>query len=381
MIYDSTRHEKLNDKAWSAEFAIETAHSIFDYVSAGQKANGLWSADKNEDSSFEFNKSLYFGAAGTVWGLCELSKSLKRTLSFDIKNMTELIYEKYIIEPDTESVCPSYLLGETGILQLCHKYNLSTFVREKLRTAIKSNIRNPTNEALWGCPGTMLVALRIGEIELFKSSADYLFEQWIQEPDGLWIWNQDLYGKNTKYIGAGHGFFGNVYSLLEGFEFLNETQQDQLIERTINTTLGSVRRDGGFANWSSTFEKNDSRLPLTQWCHGAPGVITSLKSFPSNLSTELEQILLEAGETIWTCGPLKKGIGICHGTDGNGFALLRLYKRTRDPMWLDRARKFAMHAISQRNGRYTLWTGEIGLALFLLACANESADFPSLDYF
>jgi len=40
-----------------------------------------------------------------------------------------------------------------------------------------------------------------------------------------------------------------------------------------------------------------------------------------------------------------------------------------------------MHALSQRNGRYTLWTGEAGLALFLLACANGQADFPSLDYF
>jgi hypothetical protein len=56
------------------------------------------------------------------------------------------------------------------------------------------------------------------------------------------------------------------------------------------------------------------------------------------------------------------------------------FERTGDQKWLDRARKFAMHAIDQRNGRYTLFTGELGLAMYLMACVKKDSRFPILDY-
>ena len=43
----------------------------------------------------------------------------------------------------------------------------------------------------------------------------------------------------------------------------------------------------------------------------------------------------------------EKGHGICHGTSGNGFALLAAFERTQDELWLDRARRFAVHALAQ----------------------------------
>jgi hypothetical protein len=46
-------------------------------------------------------------------------------------------------------------------------------------------------------------------------------------------------------------------------------------------------------------------------------------------------------------GPLVKGSNLCHGTGGNGYAFLKLYRRTGDAVWLERARAFAMTAIAQ----------------------------------
>jgi len=127
---------------------------------------------------------------------------------------------------------------------------------------------------------------------------------------------------------------------------------------------------------------------LVQWCHGAPGIVTSLAPFPASLSPDLEEMLVEAGSTIWEAGPLAKGFGLCHGTAGNGLAFLGLYERTGAPDWLDRARRFAMHAVGQYEemrerhgrGRYTLWTGDAGLALYLAQCIEGRAGVPSLDY-
>lgn len=381
MLFDSERHMQMTTEKWSAEKAVQSAHQIFEFLCAGIDDSGLWPAHPSEDSELPYNKCIYNGAAGTLWALRELATHLNRSLPFDSQRMMDHIYGKYLSEPDTGSVVPSFFLGETGILLLRQKMAPSAENLNKLRQCILDNTRNPANEALWGSPGTMLVALKIKDQELFQASADYLFEKWMNPEGDMWFWHQDLYGKNFKFIGAGHGFFGNVYSLLEGYEYLTAVQQQLLLERTVETALKSARRENGKANWMPGFYMMDPRPPLTQWCHGAPGIITSLRSFPKNYSAEMEKLLLEAGEAVWAAGPLKKGIGLCHGTDGNGYAFLQLFERTGDEMWLERARSFAMHALTQRNGRYSLWTGEAGLALFLMACERASGLMPTLDYF
>ena len=114
--------------------------------------------------------------------------------------------------------------------------------------------------------------------------------------------------------------------------------------------------------------------------------MSCLGEFPSS---SLDDLLLAGGELTWTAGPLAKGANLCHGTAGNGYAFLKLYKRTGDAKWLDRARAFAMHAIAQSQAdekrlgrmRYSLWTGDPGLAIYLWDCLHERAQFPTLDVF
>ena len=91
----------------------------------------------------------------------------------------------------------------------------------------------------------------------------------------------------------------------------------------------------------------------------------------------------------WRAGPLGKGANLCHGTAGNGYSFLKLLERTGDELWLHRARAFAMHAIDQveharvehGRGRHTLWTGDLGTALYLAGCIDATAAFPTLDVF
>jgi lanthionine synthetase-like protein len=104
---------------------------------------------------------------------------------------------------------------------------------------------------------------------------------------------------------------------------------------------------------------------------------------------EFDALLLDGGRFAWAAGPLTKGSNLCHGTGGNGYAFLKLYRRTNDAIWLDRARQFAMTAIFQYRGaqmvagrgRYSLWTGDIGLAIYLWDCITGDARFPTIDVF
>jgi Lanthionine synthetase C-like protein len=99
------------------------------------------------------------------------------------------------------------------------------------------------------------------------------------------------------------------------------------------------------------------------------------------------ELALPEGELTWQAGPLRKGPGLCHGTAGNGFAFLKLFSLIEDERWLERARRFAMHAIAQvqrererfGRGRHTLWTGDAGVALYLRACIRGDATFPTID--
>ena len=106
-------------------------------------------------------------------------------------------------------------------------------------------------------------------------------------------------------------------------------------------------------------------------------------------SPDFDALLLDAGRFAWTAGPLTKGSNLCHGTGGNGYAFLKLYRRTNDPIWLDRARQFAMTTIVQYRGsqlvvgrgRYSLWTGDVGLAIYLWDCITGEPRFPTIDVF
>ncbi|HET7045946.1 MAG TPA: lanthionine synthetase LanC family protein [Gaiellaceae bacterium] len=81
--------------------------------------------------------------------------------------------------------------------------------------------------------------------------------------------------------------------------------------------------------------------------------------------------------------PAEEGrAGLCHGTAGNGCAFLALHARTGDDLWLERARAFAMHALGQverAEPRYSLWTGDVGVALYLRACLEGWQGMPIVD--
>ena len=76
--------------------------------------------------------------------------------------------------------------------------------------------------------------------------------------------------------------------------------------------------------------------------------VCCLQTSPSTYLSLLLQVFKEdkylkeavdCGEVIWQRGLLRKGYGICHGTAGNGYAFLSLYRTTREKKYLYRACK------------------------------------------
>jgi lantibiotic modifying enzyme len=401
MLFEPDRHEALCDAAWDASRARETIRAIVDDIERHRRADGQWRAhplDDDGDVPRTGFKSLYFGSAGVLWALWYLQREGAAELAIDPAEGLRQADAAYHVDPDTGAVVPSYFLGEVGILLVLWRLTGASLVADRLYASVESNIPNPTNEALWAAPGTMVAAWHLWEAtgeerwrELYLENVEQLWRTWhFDQKAGCHLWTQDMYGKVVQYLGAGHGFAGNVYALLRGASLLDADRREVLHERCVTTLQAMAEYDqDGAVNWPpGTFapRPGGARM-LMQWCHGAPGIITALSAFPAGLSSAMDAMLVAAGQAVWKAGPLTKGHGLCHGTAGNGYAFLKLYERTGDVLWLERARSFAMHAIEQWDrmrqqygqGRYTLWTGDPGLAVYLWHCIDGTAQLPALD--
>lgn len=399
MLFEPVRHETLTKESWNADRVAQYAGTIVADIVERFDPESFWPRHPldNEDGDSGWDKSLYLGAAGVLWALHYLTREGAASSALDTADAIRRVYASYLDAPDTGSVVPSYFLGEVGVLLVLWRLTHDSGAANRLEELIRDNIPNPTNEALWAAPGTMIGALHMhawtGETRwqrLFLENVERLWETWLPSRHAqCYLWTQDLYGSIVDLLGAGHGFAGNVYPLLRGANWLTEDRRGVLYARCLETLLATALRQYGRANWPQSIgpPRPGRTHTLVQWCHGAPGVVTSLAEFPAPYSPEMDSLLLEAGETTWQAGPLAKGYGLCHGTAGNGYAFLKLYRRTGDVKWLERARGFAMHAMQQRDkryaefgfGRYSLWTGDAGLAVYLWHCVTGSDLFPSLD--
>ncbi|XP_034057204.1 lanC-like protein 2 isoform X2 [Gymnodraco acuticeps] len=186
-----------------------------------------------------------------------------------------------------------------------------------------------------------------------------------------------------QYLGAAHGLTGIFYMLLQPGARVPADVLSEFVRPSIDYVRHKKFRSGNFP--SSLSNESDR---LVQWCHGAPGVIHTL--LMAHQVFQEEKYLKEASdcsEVIWQRGFLRKGYGLCHGTAGNGFIFLSLYRRTKERKYLFRACKFAewcldygTHGCRIPDRPYSLFEGMAGTVYFLSELENpETSCFPAFE--
>jgi hypothetical protein len=395
-LIDPAAHEPLTAQRWNQTTARAAIAAIVADAEAGYGSDGLWPVhplDDDDDVPLAPGIGLYLGASGMIWGLDALAQSGLAGLRREWTAVAAALPDRYVATPDLPEwtdgkPVPSLLAGESGVLLAAHRLAPGGWQVDRMVECVTTNARHPSRELMWGSPGTMVAARllheRTGDARLadaWRACAEWLIEEW-RDP----VWEQDLYGNHWQFVGPGHGFAGNVLALTAG-DLLDAGARVEVEDRAVAVLTQLAQREGDMAQWWPTLETPpDPTRRRTQWCHGAPGMVTSFAHIRPD-DAALTELLAAGGELTWQAGPLSKGPSLCHGTAGNGYAFLKLHARTGDELWLDRARAFAMHAAGQvarlraehGRGRYTLWTGDIGVAVYLAACLEDSAAFPTLD--
>ena len=364
MLFTPEAHEVLADEPWSAERVRTAVASIVaDTESAFDDGWPMHPRDVVEDgdASTRF-RNVYDGGAGVVEALHRLARRGFVELRRDYVPYLERSLEAQPDFPD-EDAERSLWNGETGIRLVLQRLAPSQANLERLSELIAANERDERCELMWGSPGTILAGRELG-LDV-TSSIEWLQGQ--RDADGLWT--QRLHGHSRRHLGPVHGFAGCVLALGDIGD-VSETLRRFAVE------------EDGLVNWPEVagmqLGANRDGQIRTQWCHGAPGIVGTLAHVLD------EELAVAGGELTWRAGPLRKGANLCHGTAGNGYAFLALLERTGDEQWLARARSFAMHAAGQvaqsrsdyGRGRYTLWTGDLGTALYLADCTDGGGELP-----
>lgn len=388
-MYEPARHVPLRPDPWDPAAAELAVREIVEDALARFDPERSWPAHPLDEGVADGATTLYFGAAGAIWALGhlrvgrEFAPVLPRLLA---ANRAE--YAAMGWYPDHASL----LMGDVGVLLLTMRLAPEAALADRLHARIEANLELPVLELMWGTPGTMLAARFMAEITghdrwraLYLTQARRLLAE-LEETEFGPLWTQRLYGRSSRYIGPVHGFAGNIQALFAGWDWLEDGPRVRVAGAVMRTLAATARESAMGVNWPAVAGEAYPRL--VQYCHGAPGIVTTFAASPVR-APELDSLLRRAGELVWGAGPLAKGSNLCHGTGGNGYALLRLYRHFGEPLWLERARAFAMTAIAQcrdarrryRRGRYTLWTGDLGLAVYLRDCLAAEPRFPTMDVF
>jgi hypothetical protein len=402
-VYDPARHEPICAEPWSARRAAELLGAIATDFASAQRADASWPTHPQEEIGPDPKWCAYFGAAGAIVTLRLLARA--GYLDWTADDALARVHSAYCARPDTGVLESGLQIGEIGILApALLDGNGPVELTAQLDACMRRSLLHPAREITAGETGMMHAALHLYRetgaarwSDHFRAGAESLWKSWTRRSDGgHWLWVHEIFGSVRGYYGACHGLAGNAGALFRGADLLHGTLPDDWAEtalaRCAETLERGALRDGDDLNWPVSEDASGQRR-LVQWCHGAAGVVTALAQAPrtgSAAARALDNLLIAAGEFVWRAGPLAKGPGLCHGTAGNGYAFLKLYLRSGEARWLERARSFAAHAILQSEQarrqygqrRYTLWTGDGGLALYLHHCLHpDSTAIPGLDLF
>jgi Lanthionine synthetase C-like protein len=407
-MIEHARHVPLRPVPWRESDAAAAIEDIVADALEHFDPERFWPAHPLDEGIRDGHTSLYFGATGVIWGIDYLVRVGATDTRFDFRPILPRLMEANRAElPKYKDYAAhgSLLFGDLGTALLVMRLEPSPAIADLIYSRADANTTLPVRELMWGMPGSMIACVHMAAMTverrwraLFAIQAARLLAD-LEETDDGPLWTQDLYGRRLRYLGPVHGYAGNMIALMRGWEWLTDDQRARIAEAVPRTLTANAWRSKLGASWRGVVADRDkppadrdnysnARAQLCQHCHGAPGMVTAFADAPFT-SPELEDLLREGGQFAWAAGPLAKGSNLCHGTGGNGYAFLKLYRRTNDVMWRERARAFAMTAIAQYReardqlgrGRYSLWTGDIGLAVYLWDCLTAEPQFPTVDVF
>lgn len=260
-------------------------------------------------------------------------------------------------------------------------------VKEAVNISSSSSLCECTNELLYGRAGLLHAlitaynknpenAMLNDAIQSVALSLVRSGQRLSAERRSEWPLLYEFHGK--RYLGAAHGLVGILYILLQ-VHFKDDrinNEVDQLASASISYMIHNLQTPIGNFPTRMGGDKRDKHDELIQWCHGAPGVIPLLIRYaPKTKECQMARLsaVQQSVDLLWRRGLLRKGVGLCHGIGGNGYAMLKAAESGMIPDCLTKAVAFAYigwnhirELIDVPDHRFSLFEGIAGFITFQL---------------
>ena len=337
----STAINSLGEKSYDTSFYVGTGGNIYiywkQYLFYGKKKEYLdkfFTSLKTNLSiaKKEMTNSFFMGNSGIYMFYCIYTLEIKN------KNMLET-YFKGLIElksfSEKKNSEVELLYGTTGYL-----YSL-LFLKKYL-----SNERDDINN-LFGKERNQILdntILNIFNI-LLNRGIDYTKKyQW----NKCLLYPFPVNSKNPQYyLGAAHGLIGTIYMLLSTIKFFPSLFEQEIQIGDEITTISQLLLNN-IKYIQSLQIKSTGNFPsdiigkdigdCVHFCHGCIGAIhlflLAEEFYPNN---NFKETAILSNKCLWERGLLYKGNGVCHGMSGVTYGLIKLYKGTKNELYLKEA--------------------------------------------
>ena len=328
------------------------------------------------------------GAAGVVWGLDVLQRAGHAESGTDLAAAAARSLELWRAAPGTseEIELPStpdasLFFGEAGILLVACKLAPQRELADDLLAHVRENVANEFEELMWGSPGTLLAARAMHEwtgeerwAEAWRESAEALLAR--RDEDGLWT--QRLYGKAQRLLGPAHGARRQRARAPAGRERVERVAPAR--DGTAARARGDRRGRAG--DWPAV----RGRAARSRQRERDPAAVVPRRAgdgrhrraVPRRGAAARRRRAHVAGGRA----PRGEGRGSLPRHGRERLRAAEGLRANRRRAWLERARRFAVHALAQVEaapGRYSLFTGDVGVGALRAACLDADARFPVLD--
>ena len=282
----------------------------------------------------DINNSFFMGVSGIYLFYCIYECEINKRENFE-KYFNKLIDLKEFSESKYSEV--ELLYGTTGYL-----YSL-LFLKKYLSSKHMINSIVEYKKYI-----KILDSCIINIFNLLLKKGIYFMEQYKWNKSLLFPFSLSGRKQPKFYLGAAHGLIGALYMLLSTIKFFPELfKQEIIVENNMKTSIQNLLlknlkyiqslqiKDTG--NFPSDVEGNDSGDKV-HFCHGCIGAIylflLAEEIFPNNGFKETSYL---SNNCLWERGLLYKGNGVCHGMSGIVYALIKLYKFSKDELYLKEA--------------------------------------------
>ena len=284
-----------------------------------------------EESNPTDTNSFFFGDSGLYLFYCIYATEINNKDLFE-KNFKNLIELKQISKIEASEV--ELLYGTSGYLY-CLLY-LKKYIMSEMNgnNIIQNNSIDLLNY-------TIIEIFNIVLKSGIKNMEQYNWDKCLLYPFPI----SD--NQRYLYLGAAHGLIGVLYILLSTIKFYPDLFKQNLTidENKINIQdilLKSIKyvqslQIESTGNFPADIYGKDSG-ELVHFCHGCVGAlhlfILAEQFYPNN---GFKETALSCNKCLWERGLLYKGNSLCHGMTSIVYSLIRLYKYTKDGLYLKEA--------------------------------------------